>query len=229
MKEGNMSAESVALGLDPKKTTSIESFLNNPPLLHTWDGGETWNTGGFGEAHLRPLISLIRNHVRQGPTILETGSGCSTIAFLLVPASRVISISPEGELHRRISRYCDEHAIPAEGLEFHEGFSEWILPQISMPITSQPFVDFALIDGGHGWPTPFIDFFYINYMLRQNAFVMIDDVQLYSTGELARFLTEQPGFDLELDLGKSLIFKKATSDRTLPEWNGQPYIVKRSQ
>jgi hypothetical protein len=30
----------------------FEEYLQNIPLLHTWDGGFTWNTGGFGRTEL---------------------------------------------------------------------------------------------------------------------------------------------------------------------------------
>jgi hypothetical protein len=70
---------------------------------------------------------------------------------------------------------------------------------------------------------------YANYALKPARLLMIDDIQLHSVGELARLLTEQPGFELALDLGKSLVFKKATADRAMPEWNEQPYVVRRSR
>ena len=73
------------------------------------------------------------------------------------------------------------------------------------------------------------NFFYCNYVLRRGGYLMVDDVQLHSVKELARLLIEQPGFELALNLGKSLVFRKTTDDRSLPDWTGQPYISKRSE
>ena len=46
----------------------------------------------------------------------------------------------------------------------------------------------ALIDGGHGWPTVFVDFCYMNAMLFRNGILIIDDVQLHSIKELGKLL-----------------------------------------
>lgn len=206
----------------------FDAFLENLPLLHSWDGGQTWNTGGFGEEHLRPLVGFLRDRLPPRPTILETGAGCSTIAFFFLDPRRVVSVAPSANLFARIRSYCEVHGIATSVFESHVGFSEWVLPALAQPIEALPWVDFALIDGGHGWPTPFVDFFFANHMLRRGGYIMVDDVQLHSVKELARLLGQQPGFELVLDLGKSLVFRKTTADRSLPDWNGQPYIVECS-
>jgi hypothetical protein len=60
---------------------------------------------------------------------------------------------------------------------------------------------------------------------------MIDDIQLHPSRELANMLGEQPEFELALDLGKALVFRRqpTASARTLGEWNSSPYIVRRSK
>jgi len=206
----------------------FDEFVENLPRLHSWDGGKTWNTGGFGPEHLRPLFGFLRDSLPPRPAILETGAGCSTIAFFFLNPGRVVSIARKANLFARIRSYCEVHGIATSVLESYVGFSEWVLPALAQPIEAPPWVDFALIDGGHGWPTPFVDFFYMNHMLRRGGYIMVDDIQLHSVKELARLLAHQPGFELALDLGKSLVFRKTTTDRSLPDWGGQPYIVERS-
>lgn len=108
--------------------------------------------------------------------------------------------------------------------------SEWILPRMAQELRDKPpCFDFVLIDGCHNWPTVFLDFFYSNYMLRTGGYIMIDDVQLHSVKELARMLSEQPSFQLRLDLGKALIFRRIADDRIMGEWTTSPYIVRKSQ
>lgn len=204
----------------------FEPFLERLPLLHSWDDGQTWNTGGFGPEHLRTLIAFLRVRLPPRPAILETGAGCSTIAFLFLTPSRVVSIAPSADLFTRIRSYCEVQGIETFVLDDRVGFSEWVLPALAELREAPPWIDFALIDGGHGWPTPFVDFFYANHMLRRDGYLMLDDVQLHSVKELVRLLAMQPGFELALDLGKSLVFRKTTLDRSLPEWTGQPYIVR---
>jgi precorrin-6B methylase 2 len=206
----------------------FHSFVTALPAMHSWDGGQTWNTGGFGEEHLRPLHAFLRARLPDRPNLLETGAGCSTITFLLLGPSRVTTIAPDAKLFGRIRSYCDANGIDTSPLSDVVGFSEWVLPGLAGDPATAPSLDFALIDGGHGWPTPFVDFFYINHMLRRGGYLMVDDVQLHSVKELARLLSRQPGFEPVLDIGKSLVFRKTSDERLLPDWVGQPYIRERS-
>jgi len=50
-----------------------------------------------------------------------------------------------------------------------------------------PFLDFALIDGCHGWPTCLVDLEYANTMLKAGGYLLIDDTQLHSVKEMAGF------------------------------------------
>ena len=70
------------------------------------------------------------------------------------------------------------------------------MPRLAVSSEAPAWLDFALIDGGHGSPTPFLDFFYATHMLKQGGYIMVDDVQLHSVKELARLLAQQPGFEL---------------------------------
>ncbi|SRR6266851_2699460 len=207
----------------------FDDFLNNLPNLHSWDGGETWNTGGFERYHLDTLISFLKPNVGLHPKFLETGAGCSTIALLFLQPSKLTSIAPEASLFDRIVDYCRSNQISTSSLVAKIARSEWELAVLANNGRSEAELDFALIDGGHGWPTVFVDFFYVNYLLREGGYVMIDDIQLKTVRELANLLFEQPGYKLVLNLGKSLVFRKETADRYLPEWNGQPYIVEQSK
>ena len=94
---------------------------------------------------------------------------------------------------------------------------------------SDPILDFVLIDGCHCWPTSFVDLEYTNSMLRENGYLMVDDVHLHAEKEMARFLSEHAAFTLALDLGKSLVFRKMSADRHFGGWYEQPYIVRRTR
>ena len=208
---------------------NIQNYLAEVPLLHSWDGGTTWNTGGFTARDLEELYDFCLGNLPPGPSILETGAGNSTICFLLRLPSRVVSIAPEAELFERIRSYCRSAGIPTAPLEAHIDTSEWTLPQIASELKGQPpCFDFVLIDGCHNWPLVFVDFFYGNYMLKTGGYLMIDDTQLHSVKELARMMVEQPDFQLEKVIGKSLIFRRITDARTLGEWNSIPYILRKT-
>lgn len=125
------------------------SYLQALPRLHSWDGGRTWNEGGFGPRQLRILYDFCCCHLPANPHIIETGAGNSTICFLQVPAA-VVSIAPDSDLFERIQMFCDEMEIPRNALSAVIDRSEWALPEIAHQTRSyEPQFDFALIDGCH--------------------------------------------------------------------------------
>jgi hypothetical protein len=204
----------------------LEAYLSNIPDLHTWDGGENWCSGGFEANHLQRLFDFLKTH--QCRRIVETGAGNSTLTFLLAQPERLVSIAPDPALFDRIAAYCAKHGIADHALERHLDGSQWALPRMIAAGTLADF-DFALIDGAHGWPYVFVDFFYMHALLRQGGHIMLDDKPLHSVGELIRWLNEQPGYSVALDLGKAIVYRKDAAGAEFPEWNGQPYIARLSR
>lgn len=212
-----------------KRVISYEDFIEDLPNLHTWDNGITWNTGGFNKDQFMELHKIF-SQLPKKPIMLETGAGCSTIAMLLANPAKVISIAPDRALRDRIVRYCKERNISRRRLDFHVCESEWILPMMALKaMRRKPFLDFSLIDGCHGWPTTFIDLQYVNAMSKQGSFIVIDDVQLHSVKEMARFIEDQPGFSLVLDIVKSRVYKKTSDQRSFGDFGNQPYILGKNK
>ena len=213
---------------DPSQspTADVDAFVANLPLLHTWDHGKTWNSGGFEQKQFDSLRAFFDRHLLDQRRIIETGCCNSTIFFLLTSPTSVVSIDPEESIYCRVLDYCNKNRISSDRHEMHINHSELVLPKIA-EVRKRQF-DFALIDGNHGWPTVFVDFWYCNMLVRKGGFVMLDDVQLHSVKELARFLAEEPSFAIVLDLGKALVFEKNTDEIMTREWLEQPYIARLS-
>ena len=210
---------------------TIELFLKEIPNLHTWDNGATWNTGGFQESHLRLLLDFLSEALSGGgSTTLETGAGNTTILFLLLEPKKHIAIAPDNDLFLRIKEYCQTSTISTDALECIVEGSESTLPRlVSEQNENLDLLDFALIDGCHNFPMVFIDFFYINKLLKIGGYLMVDDLQLHSVKELYRMLSMQPGWEKVLDLGKAAVFRKVTiGAQDLGDWNGSPYIVEKT-
>jgi hypothetical protein len=209
--------------------SKFEQFLASLPMLHTWDSGLTWNTGGFSRLHLETLHDFLGKKMPRDPAFLETGAGNSTIALLFLEPRRLVSIAPDSALFDRIRAYCLLNDISTAVHERIVDGSEWALPKLALQMRENVAeFDFALIDGCHNWPMVFVDFFYVNYMLKEGGYLMIDDVQLHSVKELARLLSEESNFELVLDLGKSLVFRRSSASRTLGEWIDLSYLVRKS-
>ncbi|MCW2276429.1 hypothetical protein GJ654_19365 [Rhodoblastus acidophilus] len=202
----------------------FEKLLADLPQLHTWDDGKTWNSGGLTPPLLRGIAEILAK-LPEGFRVLETGAGNSTLAFLICRAQSVLSIAPDAGLFERIKRVAKERSIDDSALKPVVAFSEDVLPSLAKAAKSTgELVDFALIDGGHGWPTVFVDFCYAMEMLKSGGYLMIDDIQIYTVKQLVRLLNESKEFSLISNLKKSLIFKKTTENTRMTDFGGQPYI-----
>lgn len=65
-----------------------------------------------------------------------------------------------------------ERAGVAKAVEFHEDMSYRVLPKLE---ARGVIVDFAFIDGWHTFDFAFVDFFYVDKLLRPGGVVMFDD------------------------------------------------------
>lgn len=212
---------------------TLDQFAADIPKFHFW--GDTWSVGGFSAKALRELHDLGRSVGRAangGARIVETGAGASTIAFLLSGADEVFSIAPDAALFDRIRAYCGDQGLPDTALRPMVERSETRLPRLLGELrTRQAQMDLALIDGGHGWPTVFVDFCYVNAMLRQGGLLVLDDIQLHSVKELARLLLHSADYRLQGQVGgaKTRVFVKLTEQPFLGDFATQPYIVDRTR
>jgi hypothetical protein len=207
----------------------FDSFIADVPLLHNWDKG--WSTGGFGPPMLKKLRNILAPaFAAEAPIVAETGAGNTTILFLLMKPKRVYSIAPDLALRDRILAYCEKNQIDAAALHFIAARSEAVLPELVASLRADNFLlDLALMDGGHGWPTVFVDFCYFNAMLRKGGLLLVDDLQIYSVNEFARWLSMQKEYSLVADLKKTLVWRKETADAFLGDFRSQPYIDRRSR
>jgi len=201
----------------------IEDMIANPPELHFWGG--KWHSGGFHETHVRTMMSHLANlGDATNFRIVETGAGQSTALFVALGFKEVVSIAPDEPLFERIRALLDKGGVKRGAMNSFADFSENALPGIAFKNVGK--FDAALIDGGHGWPTVFVDFCYVNMMLRAGGLLMVDDVQLHTVQELFKLLTQQPGFELLEQRNKISFFRKLWDQPMLPDFGGQPYIAK---
>lgn len=209
----------------------ISDLAADVPKLHFWD--DTWQVGGFDGRSLTALHDLARACGDGRPArVIETGAGASTLALLLSGAAEVISVAPDAELFQRIRAWCDAKGFAPAALQAVEDYSEFHLPaRAARMMAEAATLDLALIDGGHGWPTVFVDFCYLNAMLRDGGYLLLDDVQLHSVKELARLLKREAGFRLVGPLAgpKTLVFQKCTADRLLGDFYDQPYVTEKTR
>src|SRR6266496_5438836 len=117
----------------------------------------------------REVLHLIDQTVDEDSRTLETGGGLSTLLFAL-KGCRHDCVVPFAAEIARIRQRCEQLGISHERVTFHQSASEKLLPGLD----PEP-LDLVLIDGGHGFPSPFIDWYYAGRRLRVDGTLIVDD------------------------------------------------------
>jgi hypothetical protein len=206
--------------INAKRRTDImdlQLLLSSPPRLHGPDGS---TTDGFRLDDT--ALMFLEKHVGRETRTIETGAGVSTIAFAMKGA-RHTCIVPDRRVVRRIHRYCASMGVSLRTVHFCVDRSEYVLPRLAIGD-----YDFALIDGRHGFPAPFLDWFYIADRLRRGGIVLIDDTWIWTCDVLIRFLDAMPGWRRCAALPTSAAFVKERNDGQHAEWVDQPFVYRQS-
>ncbi len=202
---------------DQGTQSRIEQLFSDPPKLHGAGDALTarWK---LQDADLLYLDQILRPGMRT----LETGAGVSTVAFAL-KGTKHTCVVPDQALVNRIRSFCSDSGIPHADIDFVVDQSEQALPRL----TGQDY-DFALIDGRHGFPAPFIDCYYIARLLKVGGSVMIDDLHIWTVDLLVQYLRSDESWRLVRETWHAATFVKRSDDALTDEWTRQPFVVKRS-
>jgi hypothetical protein len=196
----------------------LDDLLRVQPKLHQDTSGQphSWQLSD-------DVLRFIDTHVREGSETLETGAGVSTVLFALKGASHTC-IVPAADEVARIKEFCREHFIPLHKLRFEVDRSEECLPKLRIA-----HLDLVLIDGAHGFPIPFLDWYYTADRLKIGGTLIIDDTQVWTCQTLKNFLTAEPEWRLEADFPpRSAVFTKLQDGgRGKNEWL-QPFVVQET-
>jgi Methyltransferase domain len=165
----------------PPAADLLARLLADPPNIHALTGEA--EGAALGAWPTEPgCYRLLASACPPGSRTLETGIGLST-ALLAGLGARHTCVAFVAQEVDRLLDYCAGHALPTDQVEFLVGFSEDVLPGLDPgPL------DAFLIDGGHGFPTPMLDWFYGARHLRDGGLLLVDDLQLPAVAMLDRFL-----------------------------------------
>jgi hypothetical protein len=194
------------------------STSGNPPfrtaLLHN-EGKEDW-------ALEYAVLEYIDESVNADSVTAETGAGLSTV-LLASKGCQHHAVTPSASEIEAIHAVCRERGIDATGVTFHVGNSEDVLPHLSIPP-----LDLVIIDGGHGFPIPFVDWCYLAPRLKVGGILIVDDIQLWTGRVLSEFLRAEMRWAFVRLFAKTMVFRK-NSDPVLNDWGHQPYLMANSQ
>jgi predicted O-methyltransferase YrrM len=191
---------------------TLDELLTANPQLH--DGGTmSWRASNH-------LLRFLDTHLRPGDRTLEIGAGVTTILFAL-KGTHHRAIVPFAQEAKQILVFCDAHGIARHEVSFCIDRSEAALPGLELSD-----LDLVLIDGAHGFPTPFLDFHYTAGRLKVGGLLVIDDTQLWTGHTLKAFLLQEREWRLEVDLApRSVVFRKMLPYASGNNETFQPYVM----
>ena len=195
----------------------VHSLIANPPKLHT-DGRTLISSWSLG----REELLFLDGNVKPGQNTLETGAGVSTIVFAL-KGSNHICITPDEREVTNVRAFCSQHGIPLESVTFINERSEYALPKLDLHS-----IDFALIDGLHAFPTPFIDWYYIANAMSVGGIVLVDDLHIWTCELLAEFLHTDENWQVVRESLSAAIFRKRREISHV-EYTQQSFVFRRSR
>jgi hypothetical protein len=195
----------------------LESLLADPPMLHRDQSGEAVSWGLPSD-----VIRWMWGRIDRGSRTLETGGGLSTVMFALSGAEHTC-ITPSSHDVAAVRAFCRTHGISDERVTYVVDRSENVLPRA--PIGD---LNLALIDGRHGFPATFIDWYYTAGPLKRGGALVVDDTQLWPSRVLKEFLMAEPRWRLEREFHRTVTFTKLRDGSESAEWGQQLYTVLQS-
>lgn len=199
------------------RSSLLDDLYKDLPQVHVELGnpaGGVWQTN-------RACYEFIITHCDNQARTLETGLGLSTMLFLKLGTLHTCIAPWKSEVQRLLS-HCQDRNISTERLRIVQAFSEEILPQLP-----QDELDFVMIDGGHGFPTPMIDWYYGASRLCQGGILVIDDIHLPAVHILIDFLNADPRWESMQTSHKWVAYRRLSSGRLQEDhgkqrfWNPQ--------
>ena len=210
---------------------TFEELLASPPKLHAYKAyGKTLQQKLYAEGELINSWKLsdeelifINEHINENSKTIETGAGCSTVVFAR-KARHHTAIVPDRELADRILDFCQHSGVPTQNLHFIIEPSETALPKLQ-----ERDFDLALIDGRHGFPQPFLDWYYLAEYLKIGGFVIIDDLHFWVCEVMANFLMEEKDWELAHESLGGCAFRKLANGSQNGEATQQMYVRHQSR
>jgi len=130
------------------------------------------------------MAALVAEHLPGGPALsAETGCGKSTLLFSRLSGEHLCFTLEGGDAYAKTSA---SPLLDPDRVRFVLGPSQRTLQRHEW---SAP-LDVALIDGGHGYPFPDLDYYGFYPQIRPGGLLVVDDIHIPTITHLFRFLQE---------------------------------------
>jgi len=196
----------------------IDQVLAHPPQVHCSEQSGA-APGGVWGADV-DCYRFLAEWSRPGALTLETGLGISTVLFAAWRTRHTCVVPYQPEVDRCLE-YCRDRGLSTETLCFEVAPSDLVLPTLApTPL------DVVFIDGGHGFPTAIIDWYYGAARLREDGILVIDDVNLASVYHgLIDFLDCDPRWQSLEGTSKWRAYQRKSAGPLAEEWTEQKWLT----
>jgi hypothetical protein len=192
--------------IPPELSPVLEALKPLPSLWHE-AGTLSYKTLEAIAHHLHALDMPIRHSI-------ETGCGKSTVLLSHISAHhQVFALSASDNSWQQV---LDFPVLKKENIELIDGPTQRTLPTHRFEHKLQ----FALIDGPHGYPFPDLEYYYIYPQLAENALLVVDDIHIPNIKSLFEFLCADEMFTLKEVVSTTAIFQRTSAPTFDPTGDG---------
>lgn len=165
---------------------------------------EDWH--GAGTVSLHVLHAIAGHALRLGGLrrSVETGSGKTTLLLSHLSADHTVFAVDAG---RSISQVRESPLFNAHAVTFVEGPTQRTLPRHTFAHTIQ----FALIDGPHGYPFPDLEYYYLYPIIERGGMLLLDDIKIPSIRRMFDIINADEMFELLEVVDDNMAFFRRTS------------------
>jgi hypothetical protein len=196
----------------------LKSILNSPPKVHDWGSGELTASG-----LPLPFFEFMNLTLTKESVSLETGMRISTAVFAINSGNHTC-ITPDPNEIDQFKEYSVEHNFPIDNIRFVKEKSCEVWSNLKNNSS-----DFILIDGGHGFPTPFMDWYFFSQGLKINGCIIIDDTHISTCRTLKDFLLKEDAWKMIPPFSeKTVVFQKIKDFDYNKEFSQQAYVVEQT-
>jgi len=211
------------------KLKLLAQLAQDKPLFHHLDEegvrraalvGATLPLGDVSMAVPPSVLRWIADHLTEDMVTIETGAGHTTVLFAAAAKHHFCYTVSQLEADR-IRAYLERVGVSNEKLTVVLGSTDDTLPRLQ----AETIVDFAYIDGCHGYPYPALDWLYIDKHLRLGGILGMDNAELRPVREHCEFLEENGAYRRIARLSDGYFVRCYEKVMMAPdrEWVDQPY------
>jgi predicted O-methyltransferase YrrM len=197
---------------------AVDAVLADPPRVHANAPTGVWSTDAS-------CYRFLADRCGPGSRTLETGCGVSTVLLAALGAEHVC-VSPGADETSAIAEHLAARGIDAGRVRFEVAGSHEALPRL---LAEGLELDLVLIDGGHGFPMPILDWFYAGSMLRRGGVLVVDDLTLPAVRLLVDVLERDPRWARVAGSAKWGAWERRSAGPLTEDWTAQPHLRNRRE